>query len=286
MRVVHSSHIVFVLLIAVISGVATAAICIKTTAIGIWPAFVVPVFVLVFGFRRAIRRWHVASQSLSQQATEWLNRNVSFYRELDIDGKAVFERNVRFILKEWIFESIKEIRVTSEMQWSVAAGAAVLLHGRPEWELPYRHTVLFYPGSFDQDYLHSEEASFEGMAHSHGPIILSAGAVESTWSVAGTGRNVILHELAHLLDYEDSFADGIPALVEPKSQEAWKKLIQNEISRIVRGRSILRDYGATNPAEFFAVAVETFFERPHQMKKGHPELYQAIETLLNLNPAG
>src|SRR5690606_27396278 len=117
---------------------------------------------------------------------------------------------------------------------------------------PARQTVLFYPDRFDLDYLTSEHAEFDGMAHHQGPIILSARAVEESWADPSDGNNVVLHELAHLLDYENELADGVPSLIHPGSTVAWKELVRKETRRIRLGRSMLRRYAATNHAEFFA----------------------------------
>jgi len=109
-------------------------------------------------------------------------------------------------------------------------------------------------------------------------------ALEESWADRDDGRNVVLHELAHLLDYATAFADGVPSLVDARSTRAWEALVKREMDRIRRGNSILDDYGATEPAEFFAVAVESFFERPGRMQRLHPELFAAMAALFNMDP--
>ena len=170
------------------------------------------------------------------------------------------------------------------MKLGVASGAALLLHGRPDWELPQRQSVLFYPEHFDDDYRLGGEGGFDGMAHEQGPVILSVKALNESWAYSDDGENVVLHELAHLLDYETQFADGVPSLIDPRSTVAWQELVEKEIQRIVEGRSILDSYGATDPTAFFAVAVETFFEQPDLMARRHPKLFAALEALFNLDP--
>jgi Mlc titration factor MtfA (ptsG expression regulator) len=56
----------------------------------------------------------------------------------------------------------------------------------------------------------------------------------------------------------------------------WLKLIHEEMENISNNNSKLRAYGATNQAEFLAVASEYFFESPERLKKEHPELYKAL----------
>jgi hypothetical protein len=244
---------------------------------------VLPVF-LFFALRRSIRRWRATRRPLPAAAVEWLERTVQLYARLDREARHRFDTDVRIVLDEWIFEGVGPVEVTDGMRLGVAAAAALLLHGRPEWELPYRQTVLFYPDSFDDEYLVESEGEFDGMAHQQGPVILSAKALDESWRDGEDGGNVVLHELAHLLDYKTEFADGVPSLVDPRSTVAWQTLVRKEMRRIRRRRSILDRYGATDPAEFFAVAVESFFGKPDRLEARHPELYAALEALFQMDP--
>jgi Mlc titration factor MtfA (ptsG expression regulator) len=166
----------------------------------------------------------------------------------------------------------------------VAAGAAVLLHGRPAWELPGSRSVLFYPDRFNDDYYDSADAAYDGMAHQQGPLILTAPAVEDSWADPTDADNVVLHELAHLFDFDNEGADGVPSLVAPASADTWQALVRREMRRVQRGRSILRPYAAEAPSEFFAVAVETFFEQPGRMARQHKELFAALVAFFHLDP--
>ncbi|MDX1548092.1 MAG: zinc-dependent peptidase, partial [Rhodothermales bacterium] len=113
-----------------------------------------------------------------------------------------------------------------------------------------------------------------------------APAVMEDWAAPGTGHNVVLHEIAHLFDFDDAYAEGIPSLMDPKSAEAWSRLVRREMRRVRLGKSLLRRYAATNPAEFFAVAVENFFDRPDALKQRHPHLFDALVAFFNLDPRG
>jgi Mlc titration factor MtfA (ptsG expression regulator) len=192
---------------------------------------------------------------------------------------------VRLVLAEQRFEALEGVAVTDELRLSVAAGAALLLHGRPDWEVPHGRTILFYPGTFDDDYDVEDElnAAYDGMVHPQGPVVLSAPAVEAGWARAD-GYNVVLHELAHLFDFEGTGADGIPSLMDPSSAGAWQTLVREEMRKVQLGRSVLRRYASTNPAELFAVAVEQFFERPIRLQRHHPALFDALVALFQLDP--
>ena len=100
----------------------------------------------------------------------------------------------------------------------------------------------------------------------------------------------MLHEFAHLLDMEDGAADGTPNLERDNRYEAWAAVLGAEYERLRRqsalGRyTVLDEYGATNPAEFFAVATECFFKKPAQMKGKHPELYEELKPFYHQDPA-
>ena len=139
---------------------------------------------------------------------------------------------------------------------------------------------------FDEDYLDTDYAAYDGMVHAQGPIILSVNAVEADWARPGNGHNVVLHELAHLFDFEHGGAEGTPSLMDSASAEAWRALVRREMRRVRLGTSLLRGYAATNPAEFFAVAVENFFDRPATLHRRHPHLFEALVAFFNLDPRG
>ncbi|NNF02823.1 MAG: zinc-dependent peptidase [Rhodothermales bacterium] len=286
MRILSRSSVIYSLVLGLMLGGGVGAISAAGTDAGWVPGLVAAGIFFLFYFRKPVRRWRAARRTLPREWTAWIERHVPLYGRLDESARERFDTDVKILLDEWVFEGVDGVEVTETMKIGVAAGAALLLHGRPEWELPHRQTVLFYPDYFDGDYLIGEDGDgeFDGMAHQQGPIILSSIALEEAWERSDDGWNVVLHELAHLLDYETDFADGVPSLIDPRSAVAWQELVDREMRRIQRRRSILREYGATDPAEFFAVAVESFFERPEMMAKRHGELFAALEALFNLDP--
>lgn len=282
MRILTRSRLLYSLALASLIGLGVGVVSVRGLEAGWLPGLIVFVVYLLVALRRPMRRWRATRNALRRESVDWLNENVELYTRLDQEARARFHDDVCIILNEWTFEGVGPIEVTDEMRLSVAAGAALLLHGRPDWELPYRQTVLFYPEAFDDEYAMEEEGEFDGMAHWQGPIILSARSMADSWA-KGDG-NVVLHELAHLLDYKTEFADGVPSLIDARSSVAWEALVRREMARIERRDSVLDSYGATEPAEFFAVAVETFFEEPELLASHHAELFVALGALFNLDP--
>jgi hypothetical protein len=144
--------------------------------------------------------------------------------------------------------------------------------------------VLFYPGRFNDTYYDSADAAYDGMAHEQGPIILTAPSVEASWSAPHDADNVVLHELAHLFDFDNESADGVPSFIAAGSEKSWQALVRDEMRRVRKGRSVLRPYAAEAPSEFFAVAVETFFEQPERLAQHHEALFQALVAFFHLDP--
>ena len=107
---------------------------------------------------------------------------------------------------------------------------------------------------------------------------------------AHDGHNVVLHEFAHQLDAENGCADGVPVLDSPKRYSAWAHVFGREYESLcedvrLHRQSVLDAYGATSPAEFFAVATETFFERPRHLKREEPDLYEVLKDFYRVDPA-
>ena len=103
------------------------------------------------------------------------------------------------------------------------------------------------------------------------------------------GKNVVYHEFAHQLDQEDGVADGAPLLERHSAYASWAAILGEEYEKLIRKKkrhrkTVIRKYGATNPAEFFAVATEAFFEKPRQLDKRHPELYQELKDYYKVDP--
>lgn len=283
MRILRSSSLVATCTLAAVvgGGVALAGGQVQPmwALLGVVPALLV----LGFGLRQSLRRWQVARSPMPEEHRAWLRRHVPLYRSLDSGAREHFERDVQFILDEYTFQGVEGVEVTTPLRLGVAAGVAVLLHGRPSWELPGGRTVLLYPERFNDEYYESAGAAYDGMAHQQGPIILTAPVVEESWAAAD-GSNVVLHELAHRFDFDNLGADGVPSLIAPASTGDWQALVRNEMRRVRNGRSILRPYAAESPTEFFAVAVEAFFEQPQRMMTHHKELFAALVSFFHLDP--
>lgn len=288
MRIARRSTVAYAgIMAALVSGVVAVTVAEVSNWL-LWQAgltgFLSGGLVLLISLRKVLRRWRVARRSLSDDRRQWLREHVLLYQRLDEEGRRHLERDVLFALDEYTYEGVGDVQVTDALRMGVAAGIAVILHGRPDWELPRGRTVLLYPDRFDDDYYGGDYASYDGMAHEQGPIILTAHAVENSWDVPDNGDNVVLHELAHLFDFDNVGPDGVPSLVASESAAAWQELVRDEMKRVRLGRSILDPYAAEAPSEFFAVATEHFFEEPDRMAARHRNLFHALCAAYNVDP--
>jgi Mlc titration factor MtfA (ptsG expression regulator) len=123
-----------------------------------------------------------------------------------------------------------------------------------------------------------------------GALVLAWDAAKRGAANSPDGRNLVLHEFAHQLDFEDHATDGTPVLAKRSDYAMWQRVMSREFNALRAaddtGRpTVLDPYGATNPAEFFAVATETFFERPCELLAGHPELYGELKRFYCQDPA-
>jgi hypothetical protein len=122
-----------------------------------------------------------------------------------------------------------------------------------------------------------------------GSMVLAWDAVKSGAADPADGKNVVVHEFAHQLDYENLAADGTPALATRKEQLAWRKVMRSEFACLRAAEetgipTLLDTYGATNAAEFFAVSTEAFFERPIMLRSQHPKLYSELHNYFQQDP--
>ena len=232
--------------------------------------------------------------------TAWLEfvEALPFYRTLASDEQAQVRDIVRVLVAEKNWEGCGGLVLNAEIQVVIAAQASLLLLGLEHEYYPRVHSILVYPSTFVvagrstglENGTRSEGQATLGEAWKGGPIVLAWDASRLGGVHAEDGRNVVLHEFAHKLDFRDDIADGTPLLKEGKQYEAWHRIMTAEYEALVakadKGRPTLLDkYGATQPAEFFAVATECFFEKSKQLRKRHSELYELLSMYYGQDPA-
>ncbi len=251
----------------------------------------------MFGFFKHRRRERLRSAPFPQGWLEIIERNVRLFRQLPEADRLELQGLVQIFLAEKHFEGCGGLEMTDAIKVTIAASACLLLLHRETDIYPRLITILVYPSAYVAKTknpigvlaLEGESINL-GESWSSGVVILSWDDVLAGASDIRDGQNVVLHEFAHQLDREDGWVDGAPPLERRSQYVTWARVLGAEYERLQRasrlGRStVLDQYGTKDPAEFFAVATECFFEKPHVLRKRHPELYEELRSFYRQDPA-
>jgi Mlc titration factor MtfA (ptsG expression regulator) len=224
--------------------------------------------------------------------TAYLDKNVPLYPRLSAAEQARLRDNLRVFVAEKNWEGCGGLVLTDEIKVTVAGNACLLLLGLEPDSFRRVQSVLVYPSGFMvPDYRGGMVgvADVLGVAQYRGPVVLAWDTVAPGGQHYQEGRNVVLHEFAHQLDYLDGERNGTPPLRDAEQAERWRGVMTAEYDKLVKdctqGRAtLLGEYATTNPAEFFAVATECFFEQPVRTCRRHPLLYDLLREYYRLDP--
>jgi Mlc titration factor MtfA (ptsG expression regulator) len=233
------------------------------------------------------RRWERIARALAVPfPDEWrgfLLSRCDNYDRLPFELRERFERDVQIFLATIRITGIG-VTLDDELRLLVASSAVTLSLGWPDYDWDGLTEVLLYPDSFDRDYNFGVH-EIAGQASGWGTVILSVPVLRTSFADPEDGYHVGFHEFAHVLDLEQTQFDGIPVGLPPGRVEEWVTLMRKEMERLRRGKSVLDPYGGENPPEFFAVAVESFFEIPYAVRERHRELYALLRDYFQQDPA-
>lgn len=274
---------------ALVLAIVAAVFFALPLGLGGWgaaPAAIVAAFYFWFTMRRYLRRRRLLREPFPEPWRRKLAECVGFYRKLDAEGRRHFELDVQIFMAEQQMYGVRGAAVPDEAKLLVAASAAMLGFGMSDWEWPTVRDVVIYPTPFNEDYETGNGEDLAGMVHHQGPVLLSGPELRHGFCAESDGYNVGLHELAHVLDFANGSADGVPAGVEWVAAAPWIQIVADRLERVQRGRyrKVLRDYAGKNEAELFAVAVEVFFEKPEQLEERDPELFEMLYEYFNVDP--
>ncbi len=233
--------------------------------------------------RRLRRRRHLLATPFPATWREILEQRCDHYHRLGPEWRRRFEDDVRIFVQEKRITGI-EAEVTDELRVLVASSAVTLSLGWPDYDWDALSEVLLYPQDFDRDYSF-EGKELSGQAHGWGTVILSIPSLRHSFEDPDDAYHVGYHEFAHLLDLEQTHFDGIPAGMDDTTAREWVRLMEKEMGRLRRGKSVIDDYGAEEPAEFLAVAVEAFFESALALRERHREVYALLRDYFGQDPA-
>jgi Mlc titration factor MtfA (ptsG expression regulator) len=231
---------------------------------------------------------------------EWrqiLRERVPYFRAMPADLQLRLKKHIQVFLAEKPIIGCAGLVVDDEIRVTIAAQACLLLLSRRSDYFSELRQILVYPGAFIVDRIKAEPSGvlqdqrqvLAGESWSQGQVILSWPDALEGAATPDDGRNVVIHEFAHQLDQEKGHANGAPWQPGSHRRERWAKVFAWEYAALRRRAesgepSLLNNYGATDPAEFFAVASEAFFEQPHLLAAEHPDLYLQLSGYYRLNP--
>jgi len=244
----------------------------------------------VFSWFRKFRRRSLQARPFPPEWSEIVSRNVPSSLHLPAEQQHRLRQAIHVWVAEKNWEGCGGLLIEDEHRVTIAAHAARLMLGFEDDYVDEVVSILVYPSAYEA---HSREylgggvvlegpSSRAGEAWRRGPVILS-------WpDVLGAGRfqrrhqNVVLHEFAHQLDMRNGgAADGIPVIESASEADEWRQVTGRDFDRLshlchVGMMTMLDCYGATNAAEFFAVATEAFFESPARLAIEWTDLYRVL----------
>jgi len=237
------------------------------------------------------------NQPFPQEYQTILNKRLPIYEKLPEPLRIKLHQHILCFIYTKIFIGCNDLTITDEMRVTIAAEACLLILNRPSSCYAALKWIYVYPSVFvakqaqrnEYGIVSTKKRHLLGESWQNGKVILAWDSVESGMANFSDGQNVVLHEFAHQLDQENGSANGAPLLYTKDSYRIWSKVFSDEFSALQHSLatghcSLIDSYGATNPAEFFAVVTEVFFERASSLKKLHPELFQLLKDYYQLDP--
>lgn len=228
---------------------------------------------------------------------DYLTHNLPLYKRLPEPLKTKLHDKIAAFVSSTFFEGCGGLELDDEMILTVAAQACILILNHEGAPYPKLNTVLLYPSTFSSKVEDHSAGGITtkqtvhrlGESWSNGTVILSWDSVHHGSRNIFDGHNVTFHEFAHQLDSESGQTDGVPRLNSHEAYQTWGNVLSEGYADLLeaaerRKKTVLDHYGATNIAEYFAVATEAFFEKPRQLQKQRPELYTELKDYYQLDP--
>jgi Mlc titration factor MtfA (ptsG expression regulator) len=242
-----------------------------------------------------LRRW--LARPSDQFDPAWyaiVERDFQHWNTLDPDELARMEMLVASFVHRTRWEAASGFHLTDQVRVLIAAQASMLLLGLEIDDYPQLTSVIVHPSTVRLRGEHviggglrsSGTQTLAGQAHYRGPVVLSWSAARRGARFPNNGQNVVYHEFAHQLDMLDGMTDGTPPLGDDAARQRWVEVCTTAYDAVrAEGSPVLRAYAGTNPAEFFAVATEVFFNRPLDVREHEPALYAELRAFYRQDPA-
>jgi len=261
-------------------------------------------------------RWRRARLARTPFPPAWrriLRERVPLVRRLPADLRLQLQGHIQRFIAEVPFIGCAGQPIDDEVRVTIAAQAGLLVLNRGGGGFEGLREVLVYPGAFAVQRVHGGDAGVQheqrqvlaGESHGRGAVVLSWQDVLEGAANPDDGRNVVIHEFAHRLDQDHGAANGAPWLGPNRGYDEWARVLGAEFAALRErvaaaaaqsewaggsggpddAKALISAYGATDPAEFFAVVSEVFFERPMELQRQHAALYEQLRRVYRTDPA-
>lgn len=236
----------------------------------------------MFSFFRDFRRQKFAAEPFPTGWMPIVEQRLTFTKRFQPDELERFLVVLKVFAKDKDWVGIHGLEISDEIKVVISGAAARLGRNLDLDVYDQLRTVVVYPSHFSHD-----DEAFLGQAFRWGQVVLSWDAVKGGLKNPGDGHDTALHEFAHMLDAASGGFDGTPELHDARDYGAWAQAFSKHFLELREKpeKNVMRAYGATNEAEFFAVATETFFEKPAQLKNRAPDLYEQLQHYYLVDPA-
>lgn len=260
-------------------------------------ALIVVLLLLMFVVMPRLRLRTVLARAFPSSYAKILRRNLPEYRHMPTDLQLQLKRRIKQFLFEKNFVACADLELSDEIKVTIAGKACLLLLNRDIDIYPSLTHILVYPGSFivprqqhnDDGTVMMSHQALSGESWSDGRVILAWDQIVGNDHVESLGQDVVLHEFAHQLDSENGRTNGAPDLPSAKAYQRWSAVMQTEFEKLHEDLAqglptVLDPYGATNPAEFFAVATEAFYKKSRLLAQAHPALFAQLRQYYKVDP--
>ena len=268
-------------------------------------SYFLPIFiaVLLIGFTVAKPYWReyqrnkIRNQPFKKSWRKIIQQRMPYFGQMPTDLQLQLKQHIQVFLAEKTFVGCNGVKITDEIRITIAAQACLLLLNRKTNFYPKLQTILVYPRAFIKEQQdmgadglrYSKKVALAGESWDFGKVVLSWQDTLEGAKIPDDGHNVVIHEFAHQLDQENGKANGAPILDKDQSYKCWSDVFSAQFELLKRQEktgapSLFDYYGATNPAEFFAVTSEVFFEQADKFHATHPALYQQLKSYYQVDP--
>lgn len=249
------------------------------------------------GWLKKLRRKWFGRKGFPDDWMAILEENVPYYNCLPELTKVQLQDLILIFVHEKWFEGASDLQINDEIRVTIAAQACILLLNRDSEVYPKLRTIIVYPEAYKvSEKINKAEGTIipqnsirHGESWDYGTVVLSWKDVLRGAANKNDGRNLVFHEFAHQLDSEGGSVNGAPYLPKRSMYRIWAEVLGEEFGSVIRDLNMQRSnllgmYSAENPAEFFAVATERFFERPRELQALHPKLYGQFADFYKQDP--